>query len=128
MPYVICIAGRLPGLNEMLEAAKGTGGRGVRYADMKKQWTNACALIAKSRRIPHMARVFLGFKWTEPSPSKHTKVRDPDNVAAGRKFILDGLVLAKVIDADTLAHVAGWTDSFAVGGAPGVEVTISEAA
>ena len=126
--HVICISGRLPGLNEMIGAAKGTGGRGARYSKMKRDWTEVCALLAKARHIPRMARVFLEFKWTEPAPSKHARTRDPDNVAAGRKFILDGLVNAGVIDDDNLAHVAGWRDSFAVGGSPGVEVTITEAA
>lgn len=125
--FTLCIAGRMPGLNEMIEAAKGTGGRGLKYSTMKKQWTNACALAARARRIPHMDRIFLRFRWTEPAPSKHSKVRDPDNVAAGRKFVLDGLVSAGILDDDKLAQVAGWEDSFAVGGSGSVEVTILEA-
>ena len=82
--YVMCIAGRMPGLNEMIGAAKGTGGRGARYSKMKRDWTEVCALLAKARRIPHMARVFLEFKWTEPAPSKYARADSEFTGSPGR--------------------------------------------
>jgi hypothetical protein len=124
MAYSFHIPGRLPGMNEMVAAAKGYGGRGYGYSKLKKQWTNSIALIARSARIPHMDRVRLVFDWVEPTPSKTTKVRDPDNIAAAKKLVLDGLVMAGVLKRDTLSEVAGWTDTFAVGGAVGVRVTL----
>lgn len=128
MTYRFCVAGRLPGMNEIVAAAKGTGGRGVRYSKMKQQWTNACAWAAKARHIPRVGRSHFHFHWTEPKPSRATRKRDPDNCAAGKKFVLDGLVVAGVLANDTMAEVATFTDSFEVGPNVGVEVTITEAA
>lgn len=117
------VAGPLPGLNEMLESAKGAGGTGRRYAKVKKTWTETVWAVALSNRIKPLARVELGFLWVE-----RNRQRNPDNVASAKKFILDGLVMAKVLKNDGWGQVAGWTDSFTTEGTPGVWVTLTEAA
>jgi hypothetical protein len=51
--------------------------------------------------------------------------RDKDNVASARKFVLDGLVLAKVLNGDGWRWIDGWWDRFSVNpDRPGVGVTI----
>lgn len=117
------IPGQLPGMNDLIAAAKGFGGKGYGYSKLKRQWNDTVCLLAKAARLPLVARARFAFRWLEKD-----RRRDPDNVAAGgRKLILDGLVSAGVLANDGWAQVAGWTDSFDLAGAPGVEVTITEA-
>lgn len=119
------IPGRLPSLNDLIEAAKGHGGRGYGYSKLKRQWTDSIALLAKAARLAPMARGRFRFEWHEAAHSKHCHSRDPDNVAGGgRKLILDGLKTASVIPDDTAKQVAGWTDDFVTGGPVGVRVTL----
>jgi hypothetical protein len=104
------VPGPLPGLNELIAAAKGSGGRGAGYARLKRQWTETVWALAKAACIdkpgPFARPVTLDFTWIE-----RDKRRDPDNVAAGgRKLILDGLVTAGVLGGDGWRHVQGWTD------------------
>ena len=119
------VPGRLPSMNDMIAAAKGFGGRGYGYSKLKKQWTDTVALLARSSRLTPVQRARFVFEWHEAKPSRSCKARDPDNVAAGgRKVVLDGLVQAGVLPNDTAKEVAGWTDTFSVGGACGVKVTL----
>lgn len=116
------IPGPLPGLNELIAAAKGAGGKGMLYAGLKKKWTADIALLAtvtvrKHGPIPEPA--MFRFCWVEK-----TKRRDKDNVAAGgRKLILDGLVKAKALKDDSWQSVFGWSDVFALDTEPGCLVT-----
>ena len=115
------IPGPLPGLNEMIDAAKGSGGRGAGYARLKRDWTEAVWAHAKSARLPSFpGRVVLRFRWFE-----RDRRRDPDNVAAAKKLVMDGLVKAGVLKGDGWKFVQSWTDSFdVVPERPGVAVTI----
>jgi hypothetical protein len=116
------IPGHFPTLNEVIEAAKGAGGKGFRYAAMKRQWGELVWALAKAAKIRPVRRARFGFLWIEKD-----KRRDPDNVAAFKKAIFDGLVTAKVIPGDGWAAVAGWSDDFIVNPKRhGVEVTIQE--
>lgn len=118
------IPGPMPGLNEVIESAKGHGGSGAAYARLKRQWTDvvwAEALTAKIHKPgPFDRRVMLEFDWVEKD-----RRRDKDNVASARKFVLDGLVLAKVLNGDGWRWIDGWWDRFSVNpDRPGVGVTI----
>jgi hypothetical protein len=120
------VPGPLPGMNEMIAAAKGSGGRGRAYSTMKRDLTAVVAGVATRAQIPRFAgRVLLDFRWYEPN-----RKRDCDNVAAARKFVLDGLVAAGVLKGDGWRYVQSWTDRFDVAGVdgqsrgPGVAVTI----
>lgn len=116
------IPGRLPGLNEVIAAAKGAGGRGHAYAKMKRDLGELVWALAKAARLRPVTRARLAFRWVEKD-----RRRDPDNVSsAGRKFILDGLVKAGVLPGDGWAAVAGWSDAFEVGVKHGVEIVITE--
>lgn len=115
------VPGKLPGLNELIAAAKGAGGKGYAYAKLKAKWTNDIALHIRSQRVrPIEGRAYLRFIWREANQK-----RDPDNVAAGgRKLILDALVVAKVLKDDAWQFVAGWNDAWCVDATPGVEVAL----
>jgi len=118
------VPGPLPGLNELIAAAKGARGRGILYAALKRTWTDTVWAQAKSQRVhPFPGRVVIEFRWFE-----RDRRRDPDNVAAGgRKLVLDGLVKAGVLKGDGWRFVQSWTDRFDVAAdRPGVAVTLHE--
>ncbi len=116
------IPGPLPGLNELIAAAKGQGGTGRAYAALKKRWTREIAMRIKIAKVMPVAPARMVFLWVEKN-----KRRDPDNVAAGgRKLILDALVVAKVLKNDGWAEVQSWSDTFATGDPPGVNVEVIE--
>jgi len=92
---IIEYPGRLPGLNEIIDAAKRSP---YEYAKMKDRYTSEIGWLAK--KLPRYERVNITITWYEPNMR-----RDPDNVMAGQKFILDGLVVGGAIPKDTRRHV-----------------------
>ena len=113
------IPGRLPGLNDMTDAA-----RRNRYesAKIKKEYTELVAWCAKRARLPHFDRVDLIVTWYEPNMK-----RDKDNIMAGQKFILDGLVMVGVLANDGWKQIRDVTHRFRVDRAnPRVEVELIE--
>jgi len=130
MTAQLWVDGPLPGLNEIIDAAKGSGGKGMAYAKMKRAWTDTVWALAKQARLPRFpGKVSMYFEWLE-----RDKRRDPDNIAAGgRKPICDGLVAAGVIRGDGWKFVNHWTDNWMLAsskplhnGEPGCLVTISD--
>ena len=90
------ISGRLPGMNEIIDAAKS---HYALYAQMKETYTTMVAWLAK--KLPKYDKVNIIITWYEPDLR-----RDPDNVTGGgTKFVMDGLVMAGVIPNDTRKHV-----------------------
>lgn len=124
MTQELFIPGPLPGMNELIAAAKGAGGRGYLYAKLKREWTETVASLAKAR-LTHVETAWFRFDWYEKG-----RRRDPDNVAAGgRKLILDGLVAAGILTDDNWTRVLGWADYFNVDAKrPGVAVMIDDSA
>ncbi len=113
----IIIPGELPGMNEIIAAAKS---HYHQYNDMKKVNTEMVTWIAK--KIPKKKRIFLDITWYCKD-----RRRDPDNIAAAVKFIWDGLVEAGVIENDGWSENAGWSNTFKVDkNNPRVEVKIRE--
>ena len=110
------ILGRLPARRAQDQAA-----RGNKYsaAAMKKKWTEYVALnFANAPRVDVPVRVIM--TWYEPN-----RRTDPDNIAAAKKFILDGLQLAGVLKNDGWNEVLGFIDNFEVDKKnPGVEITL----
>ena len=111
---------RLPGLNEMIAAAKVRKGGWSKYADEKRKHTrNIGKLIPRTKKFK---KVFINFTWSEPNSR-----RDKDNITVARKFIFDGMVYAGIIDSDGWRQIEGWTDTFCIDkDNPGVEVTVCE--
>ncbi len=115
----LTIPGRLPGLNDMTDAA-----RRNRYesAQMKKENTELVAWCAKSARLPHFDRVDLVFTWYEPN-----RKRDKDNIMAAQKFVWDGLVVAGVLKNDGWKQIGDVTHRFRIDKFnPRVEVELIE--
>jgi len=109
------IPGRLPGLNEIIDAAKRNPHE---YARMKCEYTQMVAWLAK--KLPRFNKVALIITWYEPDHR-----RDPDNIMAGQKFILDGLVVAGAISNDSQKYIQGIVHRFRVDKRnPRVEVEI----
>lgn len=114
------IAGRLPGLNEIIGEARA---HRMRSARQKKSNTAAVHWSAVAATLhPVEGPVELVIHWCEKKNRKH---RDPDNVAAGVKFILDGLVDARVLPDDGWDVVKAITHRFEEG-VDGVMVDIVE--
>ena len=123
--YKFWIPGRLPGLNEILKARGTSKMRGKAqysaYTDMKRQTDTRITFAILAARLPKLKRITLHFEYIEPN-----KKRDPDNIAAGKKFILDALQDSSIIENDGWEQIAGWHDSFKVDKNDGVMVTINE--
>lgn len=114
------IPGRLPGTNEIIEAAKRGNGKYQPYGIMKDQYTDIVAWLAK--KLPKYNKINIIITWYEPNAS-----RDPDNIMGGQKFILDGLVRAGTIPNDTQKYIGDITHRIRVDRKePRVEVEIEE--
>lgn len=105
----------------MIAAAKVRIAKGSLYDIEKKKHTRYVAAEIGKFDTP-MGKVFINFFWQEQN-----RRRDLDNVAAARKYILDGMVLAGMLAGDGWRHVEGWTDTFGVDKKnPGVLVEVTE--
>lgn len=114
----IVIPGELPGLNKIIDKSKT---HWAAYSEMKKEHTNTIAWIAKTELEP-MSRIELDITYYCKN-----RMKDPDNIAAGKKFIIDGLVEAEILENDGWKQIEGWNESFAVDKEnPRVEVIIKE--
>lgn len=113
----IIIPGEMPGMNEIIKASKA---HYQAYNKLKRE--NTQAVVWCSKKVPKMQRVFLDITWYAKN-----KRRDPDNIAAGVKFIFDGLVEAGVIENDGWKENGGWSNKFDVDKQnPRIEVVIKE--
>jgi Holliday junction resolvase RusA-like endonuclease len=95
--------GRLPGQNDILKRNQNV------YIGKKKKLTGDICLLAKSAKLQVVeGPVIISMHWIEPN-----RRRDIDNICgAGQKFILDGLVLAKVLPDDSRRWVRGLVHRF----------------
>jgi hypothetical protein len=119
-PFRYWVPGPLPSQNDMIAAAKGFRGRGIGYSTMKKLWTLEAARAAQRAGLPLIARGRFTLIWHGESQR-----RDPDNISAGIKFILDGLVVAGILENDGWAQVSSIAHEFVLDKErPGVEVVI----
>jgi Holliday junction resolvase RusA-like endonuclease len=114
------IPGRLPGTNEIIDAAKKKARNYKEYAMMKAENTELVAWLAK--KLSKYNRINLTITWYEPNEK-----RDPDNIMGGQKFILDGLVRAGTIPDDSRKYIGSITHRFETDrNNPRVEVEIEE--
>lgn len=114
---------RLPGLNEMLDAAKIRKGAWSKYAEMKMVYGALCKDdIKRAKLTPYTGPVRIHFVWVEKN-----RKRDKDNVVAGQKFILDALVARQILTNDGWKQIASITHAWTVSKTPGVHVVIEDA-
>jgi Holliday junction resolvase RusA-like endonuclease len=96
-----------PGLNEIIKVAKA---HPMAYSSLKKRWGELTQLYIKKAKLkPMQGPVQIHITWVEK-----TRRRDPDNVRAGSKFILDALVKSKVLPCDSQKTIWQISDSFLV--------------
>lgn len=122
--YNFFIPGRFPGMNEIIKEARGNKYASARQKARFTMLTRTLVNLSFQLPIAHfgqMKKVWIDFRWVE----KNTR-RDPDNICAGKKFILDGLVLSGLLKNDGWSQIAGFTDTWEVGKEPGVYVEIKE--
>ena len=122
MNQVLRIETILPGLNEIINENRKHWSKGAKH---KCEWQSLIgSYIKKSKLIP-VNRVKLTFVWVEENNK-----RDPDNIAAAKKYILDALVEQKILPNDNRKHVTNFQDSFAISNSaeikPGVIVYIED--
>ncbi|WP_121605404.1 Holliday junction resolvase [Virgibacillus sp. Bac332] len=98
------IPGTLPTLNEIIKASKS---HPIAYANMKKDYTALVMLHA--RKLPKLERTDVDITWYCKDMRK-----DKDNIAAGTKFILDGIVKAKIIKNDGWKQIGNINHHFEV--------------
>ena len=104
--YRFKIEGVLPGLNDYTAANRSN----VHAGSQMKKKAEERVMTAIDRDLPGVrvtSPVWITFIWNEP-----TKRRDLDNVAFAKKFILDGMVKAGLLQNDDQIHVKGFQDLF----------------
>lgn len=93
---------RFPTLNEYIDCERGST---IAAAAMKKKCTEQVRIQCEEQNIPAVSgKVDLLFEWH--SSTRH----DPDNVAFAKKFILDGLQLAGVLENDNRKFIGTMAD------------------
>lgn len=93
---------RFPTLNEYIDCERGST---IAAAAMKKKCTEQVKEQCLSQEIqPASGKVDLLFEWH--SSTRH----DPDNVAFAKKFILDGLQAAGVLENDNRKFIGTMVD------------------
>lgn len=120
MTQSFIVPGPLPGMNEIIAAAKSGRGRANGYGRLKAAWTATVA--AHARGLAPVGACDLYLLWTE----KHRR-RDPDNFTAAIKFLCDGLIKAGVLENDGWGQIRSFTHYWEVGPRPRVLVQITEA-
>ena len=100
----------LPDQNQIIKWSN-VRGRYSAYSRHKKTLTEQIGNIAR-RAIGRVTSypVECAIRWFCPN-----KRKDPDNIAGGKKFILDALVAADILENDRWAHICSFEDSFEVG-------------
>ena len=109
------IRGKLPSLNEYIAACRTSPHVGAKL----KQETEDLIIIQLGKMKPITSPAFIHFVWHEK-----TRRRDKDNVAAGKKFILDAMQRAGKLINDNNKYIAGFTDRFTYGKDYGVTITV----
>lgn len=102
------IPGRMAGMNEIIGEARKHWSKGA--AQKKEQDEIVTDCIAYENPLkPVIGAVFLEFEWVEPDDK-----RDPDNIVAAKKFILDALQEMGIIKDDNMECISGWKERWQV--------------
>jgi Holliday junction resolvase RusA-like endonuclease len=101
----LIIPGKLPGMNEIIDGSKycvyNNGKKKMyKYTVDKRHFEKKVADLCVIQNLKPVDRVRLKVEFKERRLS-----RDPDNIQAGIKFILDGLVKANILKDDDFSHV-----------------------
>lgn len=104
--YIFEINKRLPSFNEYTRQNRANKYAG---AEMKKREEDYIYLAIKNQlgNLKIKNPVKVNFLWIEENGK-----RDLDNICFAKKFILDALVKAKVIENDNRKYILGFMDNF----------------
>jgi len=97
-----------PGANELEDAARAHWSVGHKLRKKWKDWFIIHMVPLPKRKLK---RVWLKIKYFEVN-MEGPHARDPDNIAAIKKVLLDSLVDSEVIPNDKHETIKGWTESF----------------
>lgn len=116
MRYIFIIEGELTDLNTYIKALNSN-----RYSGNELKQINTFDAKVACNDLPPITEfpVYITMIWRCKN-----KRKDPDNIAFAKKFILDGMVQAKVIPDDSFKYIAGFKDVFHVSDEPCIEVNI----
>lgn len=108
---------KLPSLNEYINEC-----RKNRYAGGKMKRQVETDIMWFLKKLPVYEKpIKIHFHWIEDN-----KRRDLDNVAFGKKFILDSMVKAGRLKDDNRRYVTGFTDTFEYGKEAKVIIEVTE--
>lgn len=97
------IPAKLPSLNEYVRACRSNAYAG---AKMKKVYQEIISWYLM--KMPKINKpIYIHFHWIEAN-----KMRDLDNIAFGKKFILDAMQEMGIIPNDNQKYIKGFTDTF----------------
>ncbi len=103
--FTLEIPGELTDLNTYINAERRNRFMG---AKIKKEMTELCTHVAQLSNIPPIQeKCSFIFQWYVKNQRK-----DPDNISFTKKFILDGLQKAGVLQGDSMAWVGNFCDMF----------------
>ena len=113
----ITIKGTLPGLNEYTRKNRAHWSKG---AEDKRDTQDY--ILWQLPKVKITKPVHITFTWIEPN-----KKRDKDNIAFAKKYILDAIVKAGILENDGRKQITGFEDKFEVDGEnPRVEIELQE--
>lgn len=101
------IGKKLPSLNDYIRANRSNRYQGAKFKADVEEYISFCigsALEEGTLRKPK-GKVYVRFEWHEK-----TKMRDADNIASAKKFILDALVKEGILKDDSRKYVVGFRD------------------
>ena len=117
MLYRAEIEMRLPSLNEYINVCRTNRFQAASY---KRKYEGQIGFFLSS--LPTIRKpVIIHFHWIEPN-----RRRDLDNIAFGKKFVLDAMVKRGVLEDDSAKFVKGFSDTFELGKEAKIIVTLQE--
>jgi hypothetical protein len=113
----LIIKGKMPTANEYIAALNRNRFIG---AKMKKEQTERVYIACKEQNLEPIKEVSIfNFRWFVKN-----KKKDKDNIAFAKKFILDGLQMARIIKNDGWDNIGWFSDSFYISKRERVEIEI----
>jgi len=96
-----------PSLNEYINLERSNK---FAAAQMKKSKTQSVAYLAIAQKFQLEDKKYnVHITWYKPNAKK-----DHDNIAFAKKFVLDGLVLAKILKSDSPKFINNFSDDFII--------------
>lgn len=99
----------LSSMNEYSDAQRTHWTKGHKVKKTNTYYCQVHVLKAMNKGVVFNTPCKIKFTWIVPN-----KRKDADNIASAKKFILDGMQQAKLIENDNLNHITGFEDVFIV--------------